>query len=232
MRSLIDACVLYPTVLREIVLGVARAGLIVPLWSERLLEEWARTAARHGGAVDETLARGEIAALALAFPKARVAADPALEARLWLPDGGDIHVLATAITAQVGTIITLNLRDFPARELAPHGVAALHPDAVLHDLWLAHPGLVAGVVAGVHATAERLSGETMDLRALLKRVRLPRLARALGWGRKRPSLTPAAIPASSALRAPRWRARGPRSWGGSSAKRACRARPCRSGFLA
>jgi hypothetical protein len=180
MRAVIDACVLYPTVLREIVLGVARAGLIAPLWSDRLLEEWARTAARHGGATDEALARGEIAALGLAFPQARVAADPAMDARLWLPDGGDIHVLATAITGQAGTIITLNLRDFPARELSPHGVSAVHPDAALYDLWLAHPGPVEDVVAGVHATAQRLSGQDMDMRALLKRVRLSRLAKALG----------------------------------------------------
>jgi hypothetical protein len=179
MRAVIDACVLYPTVLREIVLGVARAGLIVPLWSERLLEEWASTAARHGGAVDEALARGEIAALGLAFQQARIAADPAVAARLWLPDGGDIHVLATAITGRAETIITFNLRDFPARELAPHGLRAVHPDAVLLDLWLAHPDPVAQVVTAVHATAERLSGEALDRRALLKRVRLPRLAKAL-----------------------------------------------------
>lgn len=179
MRAVIDACVLYPTVLREIVLGVARAGLIAPLWSERLLEEWARTAARHGGVVDEALAQGEIAALGVAYPQAEVAADPALEARLWLPDAGDIHVLATAISGQADTIITLNLKDFPLRELAPHGVSAVHPDAALYALWLEHPEAVERVVAGVHATAERLSGEAMPLRALLKRVRLPRLAKAL-----------------------------------------------------
>ncbi|BDW85860.1 PIN domain-containing protein [Roseicyclus marinus] len=180
LRAVIDACVLYPTVLREIVLGVARAGLIEPLWSDRLLEEWARTAARHGGAVDEALARGDIAALALAFPKARLPADPGLEARLWLPDSGDVHVLATAITGQAEAIITLNLRDFPARELMGQGVRALHPDATLHDLWLAHPDRVAPVVGSVHAKAEQLSGASLDKRALLKRARLPRLAKALG----------------------------------------------------
>ena len=180
MRAVIDACVLYPTVLREIVLGVARAGLIVPLWSGRLLEEWARTAARQGGAVDEALARGEIARLSAAFPQARVAAEAGLEARLWLPDGGDIHVLATAITGRADTILTLNLKDFPGSELAPHGCAAVHPDAALYALWLAHPEVVGQVVAGVHAEACRLSGEEMGLRALMKRVRLPRLAKALG----------------------------------------------------
>lgn len=180
MRAVIDACVLYPTVLREIVLGVARQGLITPLWSHRLLEEWTRTAARHGGAVDEALARGEIAALAAVFPDANQPADPTLEGQLWLPDSGDIHVLATAVTARADTIITLNLRDFPARELASHGVDAIHPDAALYQLWLSDPDKIAAVVAGVHATAERLSGEAFACRGLLKRARLPRLAKALG----------------------------------------------------
>ena len=180
MRAVIDACVLYPTVLREIVLGVARAGLIAPLWSERLLEEWARTAARHGGAAEEALARGEIAALGAGFPGARVAHDPAAEAALWLPDAGDIHVLATALAGGAEAIITLNLRDFPRSVLAPHGVDAIHPDAALYALWLDRPEVVAGVVAGVQATACRLSGEAQPLRPLLKRARLPRLAKALG----------------------------------------------------
>ncbi|MHA7886902.1 RSP_2648 family PIN domain-containing protein [Roseicyclus sp.] len=180
MKAVIDACVLYPTVLREIVLGVARAGLIAPLWSDRLLEEWARTAARHGGAADAALARGEIAALSAAFPGARIAHDPATEAALWLPDAGDIHVFATALAGGAEAIITLNLRDFPRSELAPHGVEAVHPDACLSALWLQRPEAVAGVVAGVQATAERLSGEALALRPLLKRARLPRLAKALG----------------------------------------------------
>lgn len=179
MRAVIDACVLYPTVLREVVLGVARAGLITPLWSERLLEEWARTAARHGGPSDAVLARGEIAAMAATFSSALIAPDPAREAAVWLPDAGDIHVLATAIAGQAECIITLNLRDFPASELAGHGVAAIHPDALLYGLWLHHPEPVTDVVASVHATACRLSGEDLALRALLKRVRLPRLAKAL-----------------------------------------------------
>ena len=69
MKAVIDACVLYPTVLREIVLGLARAGLITPVWSDRLLEEWARTAQRQGGAADAALARGDIALISSASPR-------------------------------------------------------------------------------------------------------------------------------------------------------------------
>jgi hypothetical protein len=180
MRAVIDACVLYPTVLREITLGLARAGVIAPLWSERLLEEWARTATRRGGPADEALARADIAALRRTMPAAMIAPDPEREAQLWLPDGGDIHVLATALAGRADTILTLNLRDFPRSELRPHGVVAIHPDAAFYQMWLAEPEMVAPVVTAVHDTAERLSGEPLALRALLKRARLPRLAKAMG----------------------------------------------------
>ena len=62
MRVMIDACVLYPTVMREVVLGVAAAGLFEPRWSPRILEEWARATAKLG-LEQEVWARGEIAAL-------------------------------------------------------------------------------------------------------------------------------------------------------------------------
>ena len=52
MKILIDANVLYPTVMREVVLGVARVGLFEPRWSARILEEWARAAGRLGPDVE------------------------------------------------------------------------------------------------------------------------------------------------------------------------------------
>lgn len=177
MIAVIDACALYPTVLRQILLGCAERGLFTPIWSARLLEEWTRAAARNGGALDEQMARAEATSANLRFPDALT--PPGDEAPLWLPDPADIHVLATAIAGRAQTIITQNLKDFPARELSGHGVKAIAPDAVLMDLWLRHPDGVANAVAHTHAEAERLSGQTLPLRALLKRARLPRLGKAL-----------------------------------------------------
>ena len=60
MKVLIDTCVLYPTVMRQMLLGAAGHGLFTPLWSDRILEEWAR-AAHKIGPTGEAQARSEIA---------------------------------------------------------------------------------------------------------------------------------------------------------------------------
>jgi hypothetical protein len=54
-----------------------------------------------------------------------------------------------------------------------------HPDEFLMEGLARDPDAVRRTVAAVHGEAERLSGETLPLRALLKRARLPRLGKAL-----------------------------------------------------
>jgi predicted nucleic acid-binding protein len=178
MRVLIDACVLYPTVLREIVLGLAARGAFEPLWSARILEEWARAAAKLG-AGQEAVARGEIALVRSRWPEADVDVDPATEARLWLPDPADVHVLAAAIDGGADVLMTLNIRDFPRRTIDDQAILLRHPDFFLLEALDTHPGELRATVAAVHAEAERLSGEGLDLRNLLKRAKLPRLGKAL-----------------------------------------------------
>lgn len=178
MKVLLDACVLYPTVMREMLVGAAGQGLFIPLWSERLLEEWAR-AARKLGSTGEAQARGEVALLRAAWPKAEVTWPPSLETRLWLPDPNDTHVLAAAIAGNADVIITMNAKDFPRGTLAEEGLSRADPDAFLYGLWQANPEALSLVAAAVHTTAETLSGEHWDMRQLLKKARLPRLAKAL-----------------------------------------------------
>jgi hypothetical protein len=178
MRALLDACVLYPSVLREILVGVAGQGVFVPLWSARILGEWQRAAARlgHEGAA---IAAHEIAMLRATWPQSEIAADSVLEARLWMPDKADAHVLATAITGGAAWIITQNLRDFPARTLGAEGVRAQSPDDFLMARWLENAQAVETAVRAAQAATEAASGRAQPLRALLKRARLPRLGKAL-----------------------------------------------------
>ena len=178
MKLLLDACVLYPTVLREILIGCAREGLYTPLWSARILEEWARATVKLGPQA-EVYARGEVAMLRAAFPKAEVAVRAGLEARLHLPDENDIHVLAAAITGGAEAIVTFNACDFPRGTLAQEGLDRREPDGLLWELWSHTPEPVAKIAEAVRAEAERLSGAPQSMRSLLKRAKLPRLAKAL-----------------------------------------------------
>jgi len=178
MKAMLDACVLYPTVLREILLSVARAGLYTPLWSDRVLEEWARAAARLGPQA-EARARGEIALARAAWPASSVSPAPGIEARLWLPDPDDIHVLAAAIAGSADIILTFNAADFPRAALRDEGIARQDPDLFLTELLRAHPDRVVAAVEAVRSEAERLSGEAWPARRLLKRASLPRLGKQI-----------------------------------------------------
>lgn len=180
MKVLLDACVLYPTVMREVLLGVAAEGLFEPLWSPRILEEWARATIKLGPAA-EAQARGEIALLRARWPEAAVRFAPSLEARLWLPDPADIHVLAAAIAGHADLIVTLNAKDFPRQILTEEGLARLDPDQFLLSLFADHPDLVARATEAVRLEAERLSGEAWDIRQLMKKAHLPRLGKALAF---------------------------------------------------
>lgn len=178
MRVALDACVLFPTVMREVVLGGAAAGGFEPVWSGRILEEWARATRRLPEGA-EAVARGEIALMRARWPEAEVEVGEELVAGLSLPDPDDRHVLAAAIAGRAGVLMTLNRRDFPGRTLARHGILLRDPDGLLVEL--AGEGIdMAGVVATVRERAERASGRPQPVRTLLKRAGLPRLGKMLG----------------------------------------------------
>lgn len=178
MKLVLDACVLYPTVMREVLLAAAKAGLYAPLWSDRILEEWARAAARHDP-VQEVQARGEIAMLSAAWPKARVVANDSLVSRLWLPDPADIHVLASAIAGHADGIVTMNAKDFPRNILAEEGLTRADPDTLLLGFFEAQPEVMRSAAEDVLAEARRLSDGDWTMRALMKKARLPRFGKAL-----------------------------------------------------
>lgn len=178
MRVVLDTCVLYPTVMREMLLGTARLGHFTPLWSARILEEWAHAACKLGPE-GEAQARAEIALARAAWPGAELPPAPGIEARLWLPDEADLHVLAVAIAGSADAILTLNRRDFPRNILAEEGLERIDPDGFLMRLWQRDPRGIAGVASRVLAEANRLSGDAWEMRPLLKKARLPRLAKAL-----------------------------------------------------
>ena len=92
------------------------------------------------------------------------------------------RVLAAAVAGSADVIVTLNVKDFPRNLLAEEGISRADPDSFLHGIWQARPELVQAVAEEVLAEANRLSGKTWEMRALLKKARLPRLAKAVAAG--------------------------------------------------
>lgn len=177
MRAVLDACVLFPTILREILIGTAQAGVFVPVWSQRILDEWTHAALRLGP--DQARIAGvEAALLASHFPGAMVPGDDAGLRGLDLPDPADAHVVATALACGAEVIVTANLRDFPRSALAAVGLRAQHPDPFLLDCLARGPQAVQDSVTATHRRALQAGGR-MDLKPMLKKARLPRLARAV-----------------------------------------------------
>ena len=175
MKAVLDTCVLLPPVLCDCLLSVAQAGLFRPLWSDRILGEWSHASARKGMHPEAAIAMATAT-----FPNARVPAAPGTEARLHLPDANDNHVLAIAIAAGADAIVTWNAADFPRGTLASEGIQRRDPDGFLWEMWSHDPARAAAALEGVRARAEAMAGTPVVLRALLKRAKLTRLARAVG----------------------------------------------------
>ena len=170
----LDACVLYPPFVRAILIGAAGTGLFEPRWSRRVLDEW-RIAALRRGAIEAGIDRS-VAEIATAFPGAMTALDPEVEAEHTLPDPADAHVLAGAIAAGADVLLTFNLRDFPARRLAPHGLVPRHPDGLLWELLSHAPETMVPAIRAAAARAD--AGTRAEIRRALKRAKLPRLGKA------------------------------------------------------
>lgn len=140
--AVLDACVLYPAPLRDLFMRLAVADAIRPYWTTEIHEEWMRSVLANRPDLTRTQLERTRALMDEHVQDALVDGYQPLIPGLSLPDPDDRHVLAAAIRAGVGVIVTFNLTDFPAAVLAPHGVQAQHPDEFVSRLLDNAPKLV------------------------------------------------------------------------------------------
>jgi hypothetical protein len=170
---LVDANLLYPFHLRNLLIQFGVERLIDLRWTAEIHEEWIGNLVADGRATRERLTR-TLEIMRRVLPEADVRGYQHRTASLVLPDAGDRHVLAAAIEAGASILLTFNLADFPSASLALHGVAARHPDDFLCELHAADP---EAVEAAVNLARENLTvtAPTMgEFMAALERQRLVR----------------------------------------------------------
>jgi len=144
--AFLDASVLYPAPLRDLLMELAVADLYRAKWSNAVHEEWIGAVLRNRS--DLTRARLERTRdLMDAHVRDAIVTDfEELIDVLDLPDPDDRHVLAAAIKGRADLIVTVNLKDFPAETLDRWGIEAQHPDAFLtHQFHLSQPVFLQAV---------------------------------------------------------------------------------------
>ena len=123
---------LWPSKQRDFLLSLAVEGLYRPVWSSAVLEELgfheARKLIARGTAPDNaaTLASSLIQNMRRAFIDSEIEGWEALDGTYGLPDADDEHVVAAAVIAGAGSIVTLNTKDFP-QDRMPGGIKVVSP---------------------------------------------------------------------------------------------------------
>lgn len=167
-----DANCLFSKHVRFLLLAFAVHGTVRARWSRRLLQETAANlAGQLRGDSLEDLGRWLKNETDLVRDGLVERYEHWLE-MISLPDPDDRHVLAAAIESGATTIVTNNLKDFPAAETSRYDIVATHPDDFVVQCITANPAIAARILddhpdthlfidrlrSQLPASAERLAG--------------------------------------------------------------------------
>ena len=134
-----DACVLYPNLLRSLLMDLALTDLYRARWSSDIHDEWIRNVREDRPDIPEEKLLRVRDLMDSHVRDALVTGYEGLIPGLPLPDPDDRHVLAAAIRCSASVIVTFNLNDFPPDVLEPYEVDAQHPDDFISNLIDLHP---------------------------------------------------------------------------------------------
>jgi hypothetical protein len=132
--AVLDACVLYPAPIRDLLLHLASFELYTPKWTDRIHREWKRNLLINRPDLKAEQLDRTVQEMKKAFPDAASKNYESLINSLQLPDEDDRHILAAAIRCKADVIITFNLKDFPSNKLMPFDLEAQHPDIFVSNL--------------------------------------------------------------------------------------------------
>lgn len=137
----LDACVLYPAPIRDILLSLAAEGLFIAKWSDIIQDEWLRNLLKKRADLKKEQLNQTIKAMNQAFPDANVENFEDLIPSINLKDTDDRHVVACAIRCNADLIVTFNIKDFPKKELSKYDIEIQIPDEMISNLIDINPKL-------------------------------------------------------------------------------------------
>ncbi|KAB2813946.1 PIN domain-containing protein [Phaeocystidibacter luteus] len=129
---ILDANVLFPIDVRDVLFWFAHYDMYTPKWGIHVTKEWEKVMHEKGLSDEQIL--NAIHRANAAFPDALVEHYHELIDTISLPDQNDRHVVAAAIKTNANVIVTNNLKDFPNEYLAQFGLSVKSPDDFITDL--------------------------------------------------------------------------------------------------
>lgn len=136
--AVLDASVLFSASLRDILMRLAVRRIFAPRWTEMIHKEWIEAVLKRRPDLTRERLKRTQKQMDLYALDALVTDYEDLILLLNLPDPDDRHVLAAAIKGQADTIVTHNLKDFPADILSVYNIQAQHPDNFIFRLLETH----------------------------------------------------------------------------------------------
>ncbi len=177
--AFLDASVLYPASLRNLLMRLTLAGLFEARWSDDVHEEWIRAVMRDRPDLSLMSLRRVRDAMNEHAEDSIVSGYEPLIETLDLPDPNDRHVLAAAITGQANMIVTRNLKDFPRSALICHDIIAKHPDEFLIRMLRQEPEPFLEALRDQQDSLRRPPVSMTDLLAILERTDLKQTVKEL-----------------------------------------------------
>ena len=145
--AVLDANVLYPQVLRDVLLSLSFSGVYAARWSDKIHDEWTRNLQKQRPDLLPAQLERTRRLMNEQIEDSLVEGYEYLIPTLELPDPDDRHVLAAAVHSQSEIIVTWNLKDFPQRALDKHAITAMSPDQFLSERFAEKPALVIAALA-------------------------------------------------------------------------------------
>ena len=173
--AVLDANVLYPALLRDVLLSLAHADLYSAKWSIHIRDEWTRSLLKDRPGLDEKIAAAA-QAMEAAIPDCLVNGYDHLIEGLTLPDPDDRHVLAAAIAGHADAIVTWNQKDFPSEIIDPFGIEVQTPDEFVLNQLMLDKFRALGAIKRMRERWERPQYDAAALVALFEKRGLPQTA--------------------------------------------------------
>ena len=173
--AVLDACVLFSRLQRDVLLSLAHADLYTARWTQDIEREWASSLVEKYPDAADKIPR-LVEHMREAIPDCLIVDYAPLITSIKLPDERDRHVLAAAIRGNADAIVSLNTKDFPASVLATFDIEIQTPDQFVLNQIMLNPPKALTAIKKMRERWERPSMLAADMVDLFEKRQLAQTA--------------------------------------------------------